>query len=142
METISIRYLACLLLALAFYRLSSAFAKGALELEATIDGHEILYSGDFPYIVEKDLAPWLVATVVETPNNLDGYPVAAIGFNAFMEGVFNDITIPEGFICIEDSFAGDYYIDAVTILESVTYIQEDTFSGVGDVFGRFLLRLV
>jgi hypothetical protein len=148
-----------------------------------VDGYEVVYSGDFAYIVQDGLATivghmyselgweywyddrddvWSSPDEEQTdedigegnsdgegddygytmviPDRLDGYPVVAIGVGAFIEMGITDVTISEGITSIgSGAFAYCYYIDALTIPESVVYIAEDAFEGW---FGGTTLRVI
>lgn len=65
---------------------------------------------------------------VVIPDQLDGWPVVAIGDLAFFECLFTDVIIPDGITSIGASAFGNcYYINAITIPTSVMFIGEDAF---------------
>ncbi|MBR5344207.1 MAG: leucine-rich repeat domain-containing protein [Clostridia bacterium] len=101
-------------------------------------------SGDYSYEVFEDGALTITryhgqAKTVEIPAELEGYPVVAIGDNAFgfnasgatkSQLLVSKITIPESVTEIgEKAFCNRYGLTSVTILPSVTAIGQDAFEG-------------
>ncbi|MCR5352712.1 MAG: leucine-rich repeat domain-containing protein, partial [Clostridiales bacterium] len=69
-------------------------------------------------------------TDIVIPSTLGGYPVTAIGTEAFMESGLTSVVIPEGVTSIGDSaFMLNYNLYSVTIPQSVTYIGSSALSG-------------
>ena len=98
-------------------------------------------SGFFDYYVEDGKATILSyldqtshATVI-IPSSVGGYPVAAIGDEAFVDnGRVIKVTIPDSVTMIGSyAFSGCYNLESVTIPDSVTIIGSYAFSGCCDL---------
>jgi len=63
------------------------------------------------------------------PSRIDGYPVVAIGDEAFLETLYTAYILSEGIISIGDSaFAYCYYFDTIVIPRGVMSIGESAFA--------------
>lgn len=105
------------------WQVAILLAAGALQAQTQHGMHYILVDGRVTITGYS-----VLIGDIEIPAEIDGYPVTAIGDNAFRGSSIASVTIPDSVISIgEDAFRNCYSLASVTIPDSVISIGEEAF---------------
>lgn len=168
MKNFMIRCLAFLLAIGTIFCLPAHANDGTRPKTEYIDGCEVLYDGDYAYILKDGLATiighingqwgWVEEeehfpdweahdegwdNTLRIPDQLGGHPVVAIREGAFEESApAGVVVLPEGITTIDAyTFNNSYDLIAVVVPESVTSIGDWAFSECGANENSFILNV-